>query len=130
MTPDDRLTEVFDRALRNGIDHLSPIDREHYRIQDFILELEMNSLSGYFYNRVSDLDAIHATVQAMHRHGLADLAGLLNEALHLFRNYVDPGEPFTWSQIMAQHDRSNRLRSIAEQIMVLKNYGLGDSNIS
>jgi len=86
----DQLGEVFDRGLREGVDSLNPADRELFRIQDFLIEYEMGGLSGYFYNRLPDLNGIHAAIGAMRQHGLTNLASLLSEAVGLFAEYANP----------------------------------------
>ncbi len=95
MTPDQRLTEVFDRGLHDGVGTLSPTDHELYRIQDFIIEFEIGGLSGYFYNRLADLSRIMAAIEAMRCCGLPAMAALLGEAAGLFAGYVDPDPPAT-----------------------------------
>jgi hypothetical protein len=129
MTPDERLTEVFDRALRNGVEHLTPAEHPLYLIQDFILEQEMSGLSGYFCNRLPDLTHIQATVDAMRRYGLVELAKLLSEALHLFDGYIEPKSTMTWNEILARYDPSNRLDAIWKAMSKLQNYGLSKSTI-
>src|ERR1700733_2812921 len=104
MAPYERLTAVFDRAMREGLDGLSTTDRELYLIQDFIIESEMNGLSGYFYNRLPDVGLIEKAVEAMRRWGLADLASILSESLELFLGYVEPDPPTTWGEILRQYD--------------------------
>jgi Domain of unknown function (DUF4375) len=129
MTAWERLTEVFDRGDREGVDHLTPAERELYLIQEFILEQEMNGLSGYFYNRLPGLAATQVTVEAMRRHGLPQLASLLSEAMHLFGDYGDPYPPTTWGEILRKYDPSDRLEKIADRIRKLDDYGLADSGI-
>jgi hypothetical protein len=73
----DRAAKVFYRGLRDGADALGLADRERFRIQDFIIDYEMDGLSGSFYNRLPDLTGVQATVAAMRQHGLAELAALL-----------------------------------------------------
>jgi hypothetical protein len=121
----DKLAEVFDRALRDGVDTLSPGDRELFRIQDFVIEYEMGGLSAYFYNRLPDLDGIHAAVAAMRRHGLADLAALLVEAAGLFAGYTDSDPPATWGEVCRRYDPAGRLDELHDRIAALDNYRLG-----
>jgi hypothetical protein len=154
VTADERLTEVFDRGLREGVEALSPADRELFRIQDFILEYEMNGLSGYFYNRLPDLGEISAAVDAMRTHELRELAALLSEAARLFAGYADPdppttwGEavtadsdesdsgyadpdpPTTWCEVLRRYDPTDRLSDLESRIGALDNYGLGESSIA
>jgi hypothetical protein len=120
----DQLAEVFDRALRDGVDALSPADRELFRIQDFVIEYEMGGLSAYFYNRLPDLDGIHSAVAAMRRHGLAELAALLGEAAGLFAGYTDPDPPTTWAEVCRRYDPAGRLDELHSRIGALDNYGL------
>jgi hypothetical protein len=130
MTAWERLTEVFDRGLRDGVDRLTPAERDLYLIQDFIIEQEVNGLGGYFYNRLPDRAHIQATVDAMRRHGLRQLANLLGEAMYLFRDYADPDQPTTWGEVLRQYDPSNRLGAIEDQIRALDDYGLAESSIA
>jgi hypothetical protein len=130
MTADERLTEVFDRGLRDGVDTLSPVDRELFLIQDFIIELEMGGLSGYFYNRLPALDQVTATVGAMSRHGLSELAALLGEASGLFQAYEEPNPPETWDETLQRYDPMGRLEVLASRIRALDGYGLGKSSIA
>ena len=125
MAAHDRLAEVFDRGLRDGVDALSTADRELFRIQDFIIEYEMGGLSGYFYNRLPDLDGIRAAVAAMRQHGLAELAALLGEAAALFAGYADPDPPTTWGEVRRRYDPVGRLVELDSRIGALDNYGLG-----
>ncbi len=130
MTADDRLTEVFDRGLRDGPESLSPTARELFSIQDFIIEYEMGGLSSYFYNRLPDLDRILAAVAAMRRHGMPELAALLGEAAELFAGYVEPVPPTTWNEILRRYDPAGRLSELHGPINALENYGLGKSSIA
>jgi hypothetical protein len=117
---------VFDRGLRDGIDTLAPTDRELFRIQDFIIDSEMGGLSAYFYNRLPDLDGILATVAAMRRRGLVDLANLLGEAAGLFAGYVDPDTESTWNEVLRVYDPADRLAELERRIGALDNYGLSE----
>lgn len=111
--------------LRDGVDALSPADRELFRIPDFIIDYEMGGLSAYFYNRLPDLDGIQATVAAMQRYGLAKLAALLDEAARLFDGYTDPDPPTTWTEVCRRYDPAGRLDELDSRIGALDNYGLG-----
>lgn len=124
MATHDQLAEVFDRGLRDGIDVLSPADRELFYIQEFLIDFEMGGLSGYFYNRLPDLDRVQATVDAMRRHGLEELAGLLDEAVSLFAEYADPDSPSTWEAVCQRYDPAGRLRELDLRITALGGYGL------
>ncbi len=130
MTADNRLTEVFDRGFRDGMQSLSPADQELFRIQDFIIEYEMGGLSSYFYNRLPDLDRILAAVAAMRRHDLPELAALLAEAAELFAGYVEPAPPTTWSEVLRRYDPAGRLNELHGPINALENYGIGKSSIA
>ncbi len=126
---DDQFGDVFNRGLADGVETLSPADRELFRIQGFIIEYEMNGLSGYFYNRLPDLDEIFATVEAMRKHTPA-LATLLNDAAQLFMKYTDPDPPTTWSNVLRRYDPTDRLSEIHDRIATLKSYGLdGESSV-
>jgi hypothetical protein len=129
MTPSQKLAEVFDRGLSDSVESLSAEERDLYFIQDFIIEKEMNGLSGYFYNRLSNPQQISSTVDAMRRHGLSELGGIVNEALQLFQGYVEPDSATTWSDILRHYDPENRLGVLAKKINALDDYGLADSKI-
>jgi hypothetical protein len=129
MTPDERLTEIFDRGLREGVDFLTPTERDLYLIQDFIIEYEMNGLSGYFYNRLPDLLAITSAAQAMQRYGLTELSQILSEAAELFRGYADPEPPTTWRCVLQLYDPGDRLSQLSDRVVALRDYGLADSTI-
>ena len=120
----DQLAEAFDRGLRDGVDALSPGERELFRIQDFVIEYEMGGLSSYFYNRLPDLDGIRAAVAAMRRHRLVELAALLEEATELFAGYTDPEPPTTWEAVCRKYDPSERLGELDRRIGALDKYGL------
>jgi len=129
VDPDERLTEVFDRGFRDGVDALSADERELYRIQEFIIDYEMGGLSEYFYNRLPDLDEIRSTVAAMQKFRLSELAGLLNEAAELFRDFVDPDPPSTWGKVKQLYDPTGRLDTLHRLIGEIDGYGLGRSII-
>ena len=59
MTPDERLTEVFDRGVNHGETTLSPADRELFLIQSFILD--------YGYRRSYRLPFQHAAGLGLYR---------------------------------------------------------------
>jgi hypothetical protein len=130
MTADQRLAEVFDRGRREGLDALSPAERELFCIQDFILQYENGGLSGYFYNRLPDLGSIRTVVTALRRHRLPELAALLGEAAELFRAYSDPDPPSTWGQVLRRYDPGGRLDELDRRIWSLENYGLGKASIA
>jgi hypothetical protein len=129
MSPEDRLTRVFDRAMKKGVKSLSAAEQELYLIQYFILDFEMNDLSGYFYNRLPDLKTIEATITSMKRHDLTKLAQLLSEAMELFRDYKDPDPPIDWKKVLQKFDPKGRLDKISKKIAALGDYGLQDSKI-
>jgi hypothetical protein len=129
MTVNLRLLEVFDRGLRDGVDTLTPADRELFRIQDFIIDFEMGGLSGYFYNRLPDLDGILAAVASMRRYGLPELATLVGEAAGLFAGYADPDPPSTWDEVRRRYDPVGRLDELDRLIGALDNYGLDSASI-
>jgi hypothetical protein len=123
----DPLAEVFDRGAREGVDALSPADRELFRIQEFILLYENGTLSGYLYNALANPADIHATIAAMRRHGLSRLADLLSEAAELFADY-DP-DPGTWGEVRRRYDPNGRIKELHYLIGALDDYGLADSTI-
>jgi len=125
VTIDDQLTDVFDRGLRNGVESLSAAELELFRIQDFIIEFEMNGLSGYFYNRLPDRDDILATIAAMQSRGASELAAHLGEGLDLFSGYVESDSVTTWGDVLRRFDPTERLESIHRRISALNGYGLG-----
>jgi hypothetical protein len=125
----ERLAEVFDRGLRDGVDALNAADRELFRIQDFVIEYEMGGLSGYFYNRLPDLDGIRATVASMRQHRLTDVAALLEEAAALFVGYADPDPPVTWGEVCRRCDPSGRLDELDRLVGALNDYGFGGAFI-
>lgn len=129
MTADDRLTQVFERGFRNGLEALDSPDRELFRIQDFILEYEIGGLSGYLYNRLPDLDCIRTTVEAMSRRGLVELAAILGEATELFADYRDPGSTSTWAEVLSRYDPMGRIDRLQGAIGELQNYGLSAASI-
>jgi hypothetical protein len=122
MLPSRRLSEVFDRGLRRGLESLAEEERELYRIQDFIIEQEMNGLSGYFYNRLPNREQISLPVKAMQRYGLPDLAALLNEALQLFEGCALPDAASKWSDILRRYDTESRLNVLGKKINALGDY--------
>lgn len=124
MTLDDRLTDAFDRGLRDGIESLDPVERDLFRIQDFIIEYEMGGLSGYFYNRLPDHGTIQAAVTAMKANGLVELAGLLQVAASLFTGYVETSARATWGEVLRKHDPNSRFDCIERRIRALSNYGI------
>ena len=108
-----------------ALDLKAPADRELFRIQDFIIDYEMGGLSGYFYNRLPDLTGIRAAVAAMRRHGMSELAALLDEAAGLFAGYTDPDPPSTWAEVCRRYDPAGRLDELGRRIGALDGYGLG-----
>ena len=129
MTPEDRLEEVFERGFDEGLDSLNPVDRELFRIWEFIIDLEMGGLSGYFYNHLPDLTYIQAAADAMRRHDLVQLASLLTRALELFSDYVEPDSASTWNEVLSRYDPGKQLDAIQAEIFGLDNYGLAQSTI-
>jgi hypothetical protein len=129
VLPYQRLSQVFDRALRDGLESLSEEERDLYLIQDFIIEQEMNGLSGYFYNRLPDPAQISSTVSALRQYGLSDLAAILNEALQLFEGYRQSDSETTWSEILSRYDPEDRLETLAKKVNALDDYGLANSRI-
>lgn len=127
MTPEERLHEVYERGWEEGIDTLSPGDRELFMIQDFIVEFLMEGLSCYFYNRLPDeLGRVRATIAAMRRHGLNTLAELLAEAAELFWDYRELEHIKTCGELMQYYDPEDRLDQIQDRILALEGYGLDE----
>ena len=116
--------EVFDRAIKYGIESLTAAERELYLIQDFIIEYEMNSLSGYFYDRLPEIKIVQETINAMRANNMHELSSLLDEALNLFQEYVDPKETTTWGEILKKYDPTDLLGDIEGRIDKLLNYGI------
>lgn len=129
MNPDERLADVFEKALRDGVESLAPAERDMYRIQHFILEYEIGGLSGYFYNTLPDVDEIRAAVTAMRCQGLRQLADLVNDAAELFRDYKEPATQLAWNDILRLYDPANHLNALENGINALDNYGLSGSSI-
>jgi len=121
---DDQLTAAFNMAMAKGPENLTGVDRDYYLIQDFILEWENGALTGYLYNRIPSFDLIQATIGAMRRQGLTELATILGEAVKLFDGYREPHPPTTWGAIVAQYDSEDGLAGLDERITQLRNYGL------
>ena len=129
MLPHERLSKVYNHALTVGVEALSIGERELYLIQDFIIELEMGGLSGYFYNRLPIKNHIPAAVSAMRKYGLGDLAVLLNEASLLLGEYSETDVASTWSEFLHRRDPGNRLADIEKSIAAIEDYGIDGSQI-
>ena len=119
-----RLSDAFNRGLKNGFESLGDIDKELFLIQHFIVEFEMNGLSGYFYNRLPDVAALESAVVAMRKHGFAQLAELLAEAVAPFASYVDRTTPTTWGAVRDAYDPNRILDSVSKRISNLRSYGV------
>ncbi len=124
LPTDDQLTAAFDKAMMKGPENLIGAEREYYLIQDFILEWENGGLTGYLYNRIPGFDLIRAAIDSMRRHGLADLASILGEAVHLFDDYEEPNPPTTWRSVLERYDPTSRLADLDRRVKHLQNYGL------
>lgn len=124
-----KLSRVFERALSSGVESLSSDERELYLIQDFIIELEMGGLSGYFYNRLPLNNQISAAIAAMRKYGLNELAGFLDEANQLLASGIESDPAQTWFEVLELRDQDNRLAAIEQSINALDNYGVGSSLI-
>jgi hypothetical protein len=109
MDAENRLADVFDAGLANGIASLSPRDQELYRIQSFVIDFQMGGLSGYLYNHLPDVEEIERTVEAMRRRKRTRLASLLDSAWNLFRDYVEPDSPSTWEDVLKEYDPGEKL---------------------
>lgn len=129
MSPVQKLSDVFERALSEGLESFTKEERDLYLIQDFIIEQEMNGLHGYFYNRLPNPEQISSTVAAMRRFGLTDLATLLEEAFQLFKGYTQSDTALTWSEILRHYDPASRLDALGKKINALEDYGLANSRI-
>ena len=130
MTAKERFADLEARWLRDGFTSFSPTDHELFRILDFKHQYTDGGLSGYFYNRLPDLDDIQAVVALMRRYGLSELAALLGEAAALFSGYSDPDPPTTWEQTCQNYDPSGRLDELDGRIRELDNYGLGGTSFA
>ena len=129
MLPHQRLSDVFNRAKSDGVESLTEDERGLYLIQDFIIEIEMNGLSGYFYNRLPYPGHISSTIASMQHYGLLNLAALLNTAYQNFKNYVPAHLSRRWSDILKECDPEKTLADIEDRIYMLDNYGLANSCI-
>jgi len=129
MLPHEKLSEVYDRALSAGLESLSVEERELYLIQDFIIELEMGGLSGYFYNRLPLKNHIHAAISAMRKYELDELAELLSEGYQLLETYSEADAATTWAEVLRRHDPGNRLAVIEKNIEAIEDYGIEGSRI-
>jgi len=123
---DQLLFEIFDKAMSNGVETLSPEERRLYLIQDFILEWENGALTGYFYTRLPNVALIAETIAAMRHHDVTALADILEKALAVFRGYTDPTVPTTWEKTLEQYDPGGQLSELDRQIDALTGYGLPD----
>lgn len=124
QTLDDKLTEAFDRGLREGTESLTPDECDLFLTQDFIIEFEMNGLSGYFYNRLPDLEIIAHAALAMRHLGAYELSSLVSEAIKLFKNYKEPSAVATWNEVIKEYDPHGVLQAIETRIYELPRYGL------
>jgi hypothetical protein len=129
MLPHKRLSEVYDRAMIAGLESLSVEERELYLVQDFIVELEVGGLSGYFYNRLPLRNHIHAAISAMRTFGIDELGELLNEAYQLFEAYSEADAASTWAEVLRRIDPGNRLAVIEKRIEAIDDYGIEGSRI-
>lgn len=129
MTPDERLTEVFDRGFHNGQESLSAAEADLYRIQHFILEYDMGGIGGYLYNNLLDRTEMQLTIDAMKSNGLHILATLVRQSVDLFSACEDLEEATTWGEICQKYDPSNLMNEIDRQIAQLDNFGLDASTI-
>ncbi len=129
MSATERLSKVFLKGLADRGHSLKADKYQLYLIQDFMVEFEMNSLSGYFYNRLPELGYIKATITAMRQFGLNTLAELLEQAYNLFQDHVDPLEVTTWNAVRSSYDPDKKLEQIDMEITNLDDYGLADSSI-
>lgn len=130
MTPCERLTDIFDRGNRDCGESLAPDERELFLIQDFIIEYEMGGLTTYLYSRLPKYDTMLATVAAMRKYNLSELAALLGEAAQLFRGYREDNSLPTWKAVLQHYDPENRIASIHRRIASLNDFGLAESSIS
>ena len=113
MEPWKELSTTFDRGLNNGVESLSPEDRELFFIQRFILEYEMGD---WLHNIVGDWLNFDETINAMQNRGLSELADILSEVKVLFQTYdhmeFQPGfPPMTWSEVKKICDPNNKLKT-------------------
>lgn len=129
MLAHEKLSNIYDRALSDGLESLSDKERELYSIQDFIIELEMNGLSGYFYNRLPHPTQISTAIYAMRKYGLNEVAALLEEGFHLFEGYSGSSAAKTWSDALNDYDPNHQLRVLEKKIDAIEDYGLEASLI-
>ena len=124
MITDDELTDAFDKAMTIGPDNLNGRERKLYLIQDFILEWENGSFSGYLYNKIPNFSHIHETISAMDTHGLNELSQILSEAISLFKTYKELVPATTWEFVLKQYDPSGKLDILDNLVNKLDNYGI------
>jgi hypothetical protein len=124
MASRDQLSKAFDQVLHVGVEGLTPVERELFRIQAFIVSYEADGLSGYLYNHLPDLSELRSTVHALKRHQMDRVTDLLSEAVELFEGYVDLDPPTTWNAVLAKYDPNRRLDEIDQQIHAIERYGL------
>lgn len=129
MSPHEKLSNAFDKALNAGIESLSADEKDLYFIQDFIIELEMGGLSGYLYNRLAITNHVSSTISAMRTYGLSEMAELLAEANQLFPPQAKADFANTWAEVVRRHDPGNRLALIEGMIENIEDYGIPSSRI-
>ncbi len=129
MSQIEKLSRIYDRAMSQGVESLTNDDRELYLIQNFLIELEMSGLSGYFYNNVHAPGGISSTIAAMRKYGLSELAQLLSEAFALFGASATPEDAMQWSDILRKCDPTNRIALIEDRMCSLDNYGIESSRL-
>lgn len=114
---DDIMVLLLDVGLKQGIDGFNSVQRAVFLCQDFWIDIDMDGLSSYFYNRLPErYGQILETVQALRTVGAAKTADALKEAATIFAHYQDPKGPSTWGAVLTQYDPDDRLAELAEVI--------------
>ena len=124
MITDEELTDAIDKAMAICPDNLHGRNRELYLIQDFILEWENGSFSGYLYNKIPNFSHIHETISAMNTHGLNELSQILSEVISFFKTYEEPVPATTLEFVLKQYDPSGKLDTLDSLVNTLDNYGI------
>lgn len=114
---DGILPLLFDVGLKQGLGRFNSAQRAVYLCMDLYIDLDMNGLSAYFYNRLPErYQQIIQTIQALRTVGAVMTATALEQPVALFADYQDPAEPSTWGTVRAQYDPGDRLSELEDVI--------------